>query len=227
MTDDGIVYQIKNNENGKIYVGCTTNFASRIGSYVEAAKNGTLNTALYRDMREDITKFSFSILEQGIARSELRQRESEWIVNKKSIQKGYNAVRKSGNERLSEEEVREIRDCIQNTRLKFYEIAEIYGMQRDIISDINLGRAWFDPLYEYPLRKNTVKRKKLTEEDVLHIYSLLRDPNLSFSEIASLYGWRSEAVLRKINNGTYSVSPLTASSYPIRSVDSRKGNRKR
>ena len=83
------------------------------------------------------------------------------------------------------------------------------------------AQRWLD----YPLRKATVKRKKLTEKDVYEIYSLLSDSSLTFKQIATRYGWSSEAVLRKINNGTYSISPLPKSAYPIRVVDSRKGKR--
>ncbi|TAO04553.1 MAG: hypothetical protein EYR95_03555 [Phormidium sp. SL48-SHIP] len=227
MKNDGVIYQILNHSNGKVYIGCTTSFAGRIGSHIKNAYGGALATDLYKDMNQDITQFSFQILEQQIPRSDLRRKESEWIIQKDAIRSGYNAVRTSGNEKLSEEELHEIRDYIQSTRLKFSEIGEMYGVKEGIIADINLGRAWFDDNCTYPLGKSTVKRKKLTEEDVLEIYSLLQNPELSFRDIASVYGWRSEAVLRKINNGTYSISPLPPSSYPIRSVDSRKGQRQR
>lgn len=227
MPNTGVIYQITNHQNGKVSIGCTSDFASRIKSHINAAIQGKTETKLYRDMRKDITNFSFRILEAGVSISMLRQKESEWIVNKKSVQNGYNVVRVSGKEKLTEELLHEIREAIQSTKFKFCELAKLYDVQPATIADINLGRAWLDDKYEYPLRKNTVKRKKLTEADVKEIYILLKNNNLSFQEIASQYGWKSEAVLRKINNGTYSISPLPKDAYPIRPVDSRKGIRKR
>lgn len=91
---------------------------------------------------------------------------------------------------------------------------------------ISQEKSWVTSETEYPLRKSTVKRKQLTHKDIGAIYDLLRDETLSFKDIAQIYGWKSEAVLRKINNGTYSNSPLPASDYPIRPIDSRKGRTK-
>jgi hypothetical protein len=63
----------------------------------------------------------------------------------------------------------------------------------------------------------------LTMEKTGLVYQIKNLENSS--EIALELGWSSEAVLRKINNGTYSVSPLPKECYPIRSVDSRKGRK--
>ncbi len=220
----GIVYQITNCKNGKIYIGCTTqNFGVRISQHIRSV--GSIKTDLYNDMAANIKDFCFQILEDGIPSSDLKKRESQWIDKLQSSITGYNQVVVSGNERLINHQVWEIRDYIMTTNLKFSQIADYYNISDSLVADINLGRAWLDESLTYPLRRQTVKRKHLTEEDIDQIYNLLRDPSLTFKQIADKFGWSSEAVLRKINNGTYKNSPLPKESYPIRAVDSRKGRR--
>lgn len=220
----GVVYQIKNLKNGKIYIGCTTqNFGVRFAQHIRSV--GSIKTDLYEDMAKNIKEFCFQIIEDDIPHSDLRKRESYWIEKLQSSTNGYNQVVVSGNERLTEHEIWEIRDYIMTTNLKFTEIASFYNISPALIADINLGRAWLDESLEYPLRKQTVRRKHLSEEDIYEFYQLLRDESLTFKQIAEKFGWSSEAVLRKINNGTYSISPLPKESYPIRTVDSRKGRR--
>ncbi|MEG3436105.1 GIY-YIG nuclease family protein [Pannus brasiliensis CCIBt3594] len=224
MDKVGLVYQIKNLKNSKVYIGCTAaNFGVRISQHLRSV--GVVRSPLYDEMNLDIKSFSFQIIENEIPISNLRERESYWIRYFNSSMIGYNQVIVSGNEKLTESIVWEIRDLLMTTRLKFAEIANLYGVSSDAIADINLGRSWLDESLEYPLRKQTVKRKQLSTDDIHEIYKMLRDPSLSFSEMAQKLGWSSEAVLRKINNGTYSVSPLPKECYPIRSVDSRKGRK--
>jgi predicted DNA-binding protein YlxM (UPF0122 family) len=176
-------------------------------------------------MNKDIKNFCFSVIEDNVLYNELRNRESYWINHFQSVTSGYNQVFFSGNEKLSKDNVWEIKDLIINTNLKFLEIANYFDISNDAIADINLGRAWFEELNEYPLRKSTIKTKKLLEKDVHDIYNLLRDESMSFQEITEEYGWSSQSVLRKINNGTYRISPLNEDSYPIRGVDSRRGRK--
>lgn len=220
----GVVYQIKNLKNGKIYIGCTTiNFGNRLAQHIRSI--GQIKTDLYDDMEKDIKDFSFCVIEDNIPCRDLRKRESHWIHFFQSTVNGYNQVLFNGNEKLTEHNIWEIKDLIISTNLKFLEIADMYRISPDAIADINLGRAWLDESAEYPLRKRTIKRKRLSENDIYQIYELLRDQTLSFKQITERYGWSSEAVLRKINNGTYNISPLPKECYPIRSVDSRKGRK--
>ena len=220
----GIVYQITNLKNAKVYIGCTTqNFGVRISQHIRSI--GSIKTDLYNDMANNIKDFCFQIIEDGIPSSNLKKRESYWIDKLQSSLNGYNQVVVSGNERLINHEIWEIRDYVMTTNLKFAEIADYYNISSALVADINLGRAWLDESLNYPLRRQTVKRKHLTEENIYEIYNLLRDSSLTFKQIAERFGWYSEAVLRKINNGTYNISPLPKESYPIREVDSRKGKR--
>lgn len=220
----GIVYQIENLKTGRIYIGSTSqNFGARIAQHIRSI--GIIKSELYLDMSKSITDFSFQIIEDNIPLIELQQKESDWIHRLKSSVTGYNNVVVSGNERLTQVGVWEIKHYLLNTNLKFSKIGEMYNLSSCAVSDINLGRAWYNKDLSYPLRKKTVKRKRLTEQDIYDIYKLLSGSDVSFKQIASQYGWQSEAVVRKINNGTYSISPLPKNSYPIRPVDSRKGKR--
>jgi group I intron endonuclease len=215
---------ILNVSNGKRYVGLTTNFPTRIRSHLQVASTLKIDSELYRDMNTNLTNFSFQILQEQVPLKKLREVETNWIEKLGTLSE-YNIVRKSGNERLNENEIDEICSLIETTNLKFEEIALIFEVSSALIADINLGRAWGNSKFIYPLRKTTVKRKKLTEKDILDIYEKLRNPLLSFDDIKKCYGWDSQAVLRKINNGTYSIKLLPSEAYPIRPVDSRKGKR--
>jgi predicted DNA-binding protein YlxM (UPF0122 family) len=178
-------------------------------------------------MKNTPEKFGFQILEAGVPLSRLRIAESEWISKLKSSVDGYNRCVHSGNEKLTELQVTEIEAMLEAEKLAFKEIADLFDIDSSAVSDINRGKSWRKPLKEYPLRKSTVTRKKLSLDDLEQIHELLADNSMSFSAIAAMFGWKSQAVLRKINAGTYSIRLRPQNVYPIRPVDSRKGSRQR
>ncbi|WP_072619602.1 GIY-YIG nuclease family protein [Spirulina major] len=221
----GIVYKIENTKTGQVYIGCTNfSLGRRLSQHLRCA--GVIDTPLYHDLDSDITNFIFSVLECDIPLNCLRERESAWIQDYDSVNTGYNQVSVSGNEKLGIQLVTELQSLLLSTDMKFKDIADMYEVSETVISDINRGKTWFSETFIYPLRRKTVKRKKLTENEVHQIYDQLRDISLSFQDIASSWGWESQAVLRKINNETYRISPLSKEAYPVRPVDSRKGKRK-
>ena len=221
----GIVYKIQNLDNGKVYVGCTFNFGRRMNEHLCDAASGKADTDLYRDMGQSPERFTFQIIECNISPSDLKARESHWISFYDSARNGYNRCVYAANEELDEYQVDEIAKMLSTSTIKFSEIAKIFGVDESTISDINRGKTWYSSNNTYPLRRNTVKRKKLSLDTLKQIHDLLRDPCISFREIANRFGWESEAVVRKINAGTYSIRLYDMNEYPIRFVDSRKGSR--
>jgi AraC-like DNA-binding protein len=224
IKDTGVIYQIKNLKNNKIYVGCTIRgFGNRIAEHFRNME--IMNTPLYIDMRANIQNFCFQIIEDGIPINNVKKRESFWIRELKSSEYGYNQIIVSGNEKISDVEVLEIRNLILTTNTSFTDIAKLYDVSESVVTNINVGKTWYDTNFKYPLRKRLYERKYLTVEDIHQVYEKLRNPNLSIADIAQEMGYASQAVIRKINAGLYSISPLPQESYPIRQVDSRKGQR--
>ena len=77
----GVIYQIKNKINNKIYIGQTANFHRRISDHKRQLRNGThknvyLRAAWATDGEEN---FEFSILESDISNENLHDREQFWI----------------------------------------------------------------------------------------------------------------------------------------------------
>ncbi len=224
---NGVVYKIQNIDNGKTYVGCTRNFGQRISCHLTRAFVGDTSFLFYPELRESPEKFVFQILESDVPLFDLKVKESRWISELCTVQDGYNQCVVSGNEILTEPEVNDIKMMLEMEIVKFSDIATMFGVDPCAISDINRGKSWHDPSRIYPLRKNTVVRKKLSVDDLQRIHDMLADETFSFVDIAKEFGWESQAVVRKINAGTYSIRLYPLDAYPIRSVDSRKGSRKR
>lgn len=224
--ETGVIYKVQNLENERAYIGCTRNFPQRIGQHLLLSSIGDESLRFYPELKKYPEKFYFQILESGVTLCRLRERESYWINKLNSIECGYNECLYSGNEKISLIQVNEIKLILKTEKTKFSVIAEFFNIDASTISDINCGKAWYDPSITYPIRRSTVKRKKLSIDQLRLIHELLSDTNISFSEIAAMFGWESESVIRKINAGTYSVKVLDDNSYPIRSIDSRKGSRR-
>lgn len=89
------IYQIKNEINGKIYIGKSVNIFKRWQSHKDNAKDKKEKSYLYLAMRKyGIENFSFSILEE-IPENKLDEREKFWIKEKESFYtsgKGYNCT---------------------------------------------------------------------------------------------------------------------------------------
>lgn len=89
------IYQIKNNVNGKVYVGQTVNFAHRKRQHFKALKENThYNQYLQRSFNKyGQAGFSFEVIEECLPEF-LNERERYWIQAKQSeyAEKGYNAA---------------------------------------------------------------------------------------------------------------------------------------
>lgn len=86
------VYLIKNNLNGKCYVGSSSNIMRRWNYHKAPSSWKSLRNDLYKDFQEyGIENFSFEVLEE-CSESELFQRERYYIEALRTIETGYNKL---------------------------------------------------------------------------------------------------------------------------------------
>lgn len=112
--------------------------------------------------------------------------------------------------------VEQIHKELASTKKTYENISKEYNVSTNIIANINHGRikAYILEGYSYPIRKNS--NNKLSNEDLLKIYDLLRSTKLSMIEISKKFGV-SDSTIGNINRGKTYYNPQME--YPIRSVN--------
>ena len=150
------IYKIENKINGKSYIGQSANIERRWKSHRVSSKSK--NDILYQDIRKyGIDFFDFSILEE-CSQNELNEKETYWIKFCNSyIPNGYNktfgGVNNGHSQKLTYEQVIQIRKELKETKNTGLFLAEKYNVTKDVITGINVGRYWYEKDIEYPIRK--------------------------------------------------------------------------
>ena len=151
------IYKIENQVNQKVYIGQSTNIATRWRRHRSEANNLNNSYPLYRAMRKyGLENFSFEIIEE-CSREDLDSRERYWIKKFDSYYNGYNQT--SGGQNggasisLQSSDVLEIIELLKTTTLGNQEIAKEYNVSENTICGINTGYYWFQDDIDYPIRK--------------------------------------------------------------------------
>lgn len=224
-------------DNQKIYIGRTNSLRRRmiehIGKDVREHPELSISKAIIKHKIIDI-----SLLEELPAEDiDLqRQREIYWIAQYNSyLDKtiGYNetpggdgtaeGIYNISASITSQEQLDKIIDLLLNSSLTYEEICQECGLtNRMILTRINSGQHYFNPNLSYPLRKKRIDRNELNNKQskffnnkdlLLDIIETLKNINLSYDEICSIYGI-SMTLLTNINTGKrYKVDGIN---YPIR-----------
>ena len=157
------IYKIKNKINGKVYIGLSTNIEKRWNKHKNEPFNlssAQYNCLLYKAIRKyGLDNFEFSIIEE-CSKEMLPKREKYWIKYYNSFIgfdncNGYNMTiggETGAPKNLSYSDILKIQDLLINTRVSQMEIANRFNVSQVAISDINIGDAWRDDNYDYPLR---------------------------------------------------------------------------
>lgn len=216
----GLIYKYTNNINGKIYVGQTRQQLQK--HHDKHLQQLNDHTYFHRALKKyGIENFTLEIIEDNIPLEQLDEKEIYWIKKLDSYcssGKGYNETKGgqwgTSNQLLSGSQEEEIKQKLKNNlEISLTEIAKYYNVSLSCISDINVGKTFYDKNINYPIRK-TATRSKMTKEIVDKVISLLKMTNETQDEIASLIGIHSYTV-GEINRGYNSWCPSNLS-YPIR-----------
>lgn len=217
----GSIYKIQCVIDKKVYIGQTVQHPpiKRWLDHYKEIRNLSNDLYLYRAIRKiGIQNFTFQILQINVELEELNDLEINYIrkYNSDNPNKGYNLTKGgkfTAKSKINEEKVKEIINSIKNDKEKtFVEISKIFGVSREMVSDINTGETWYFHDVNYPIRDNSGLKNRLTEQDVYDIYLKLKN-KISLSEIAKEYGV-SVTNISNINNGII-YKFLDSDCYPI------------
>ena len=151
------IYKITNKINGHSYIGQSVNISKRWQNHIISSSNKNdkgYEYPLYRAIRKyGISNFSFEVLEE-CSQNLLNEREKYWI---KKLSPVYNQTlggQTGGSSKLNRQLVKEIQQILLNDQsglIRHSDLAKQYGVHKDTIRDINVGRSWFDEDLKYPL----------------------------------------------------------------------------
>lgn len=154
------IYKVTNQENGMVYVGQSIDIENRWRQHKQKSLNGDNNYFHNALTKYGIDSFTFEVLEE-CSISQLDERERYWIQVLNSIYPyGYNMtdggqLNHTNYIYLSKEQIRTIYDLLlNNLSLSINEIANLFHVSFQTISDINNGKTHREDTYQYPLRKN-------------------------------------------------------------------------
>lgn len=110
-----------------------------------------------------------------------------------------------------------IKKLLEENILSMQEIAEMFGVQRNAISHINLGKSHYHEDWNYPLRKENKKNNRCISETILlKIIEDLKNTNKSFRQIARENNISNHSIIQGINSGTTKTYYRSDIEYPIR-----------
>lgn len=100
---------------------------------------------------------------------------------------------KTSNAKLTEDDVREIKNLLKGKTMTHQEIANRYNVNKSTINNIKRNKAWTQvgedvSIVEYSKKGTSNSQAKLTDSDVREIKTLLKEGIAKQKEIAEMYG---------------------------------------
>lgn len=159
------IYKIENKLDGKVYIGQSINIEERWKIHKKSIHccGNEYDYPLYRAIRlHGLENFEWSIIEECL-KEELNNKEKFYIKEYKSIVPyGYNQTFGGQDNfghsmKLTYDKVEEIRLALKNTNETGLSLANRFGVSKDTITSINVGRSWYENNIEYPIRPMTFR----------------------------------------------------------------------
>ena len=228
MENKNVIYAYKRKDINKIvYVGQTVNLNNRhyrhikIDPYDDTLKE--YNYPLSRGIRKyGENNYELIILEKGLLRKQLNERERYWIKYYNTYYDGYNQSLGGSNPVMikhDEEEIDKVIDLLKNTTLSFQKIADECQISLTHVYNINTGQRRKRDNIEYPIRSSLAKGTrgiKFSQQECEEIHNfILNNPKKTFKEIAKKYNC-SDWTIRQINKGATKAYKLEKYKYPLR-----------
>lgn len=173
------IYIITNTVTNISYVGQATNISRRIRQHLRSSmsiKAKDYQYPLHQAIRKyGIDSFSFNILEECSSEM-LNDREVYWVAFYNTYKNGYNQT--SGGYqsirqiKLTEEDANKIIFRLINTEDSYEQLAQEFGVSKDMLGRINAGVCWNNPNLTYPLRNGTAVRLKALLNTGIGVYQL-------------------------------------------------------
>ena len=148
------IYKITNKKNNHCYIGQSKNIEKRWSNHIYHDKSKD-EYPLYRAFKKyGINNFIFEIIEECTLK-ELNEKEQYYIKlyqpeYNQTVGVDYNIVSK----KLTYQEVQKIQQILitdKEGNISHQDLANEYGVHKDTIRDINVGRTWYNDELSYPL----------------------------------------------------------------------------
>lgn len=163
------IYKITNKKNGHSYIGQAKNIDRRIYFHLLSTITETrsdYNYPLHIAIRKyGLDAFELDILEKCSIK-DLNSKEQYWIKFYHTYKQdpeysgGYNLTAGGKQSirhiKLTEAEAIKIKTLLLETSLTTQEIADSFKITRDYVNRINVGDAWYQSTFDYPIRKTPV-----------------------------------------------------------------------
>ena len=157
-----------------------------------------------KDLKEGELSYDFLSTKYGIGKDQITmintgKRYTEFLegeeypLRKKVVSRGKKNMVKS---KLTDMDLVEIISLLQEGKVKYDDIAEKYGVNRQSIVQINAGKfeSSVKEKYTFPIRTKHIRQEKgvksfkLSEDDLHNISRLLKSNDLTFKQIGEMYG---------------------------------------
>jgi group I intron endonuclease len=217
--ENGKIYKYTNLVNGMVYIGQTKQTLEQRDYKHQTQLND--NTYFHRAIKKyGRENFVLELVEDNISFNKLNEKEKYYIDYFESFYttgKGYNLTQggqwSSGTQKLTLQQVKEIKWLLANTDLSFHTIGNDYNITLYCISDINRGKTFIDESISYPIR-NSPLRSYLDETKINIILDMILNTSMTQEEIGLATDVHPYTV-GEINRGTNSWCPKDLK-YPLR-----------
>lgn len=191
-----IIYKYKSPSN-KYYIGITDNEDRRKSEHRKKQNNSETTKFARAIQKYGFDNLDYSILAEVETYEEANEKEIEYIIEYDSFENGYNGTKGGDwvftNGKLSEGEVDEIRDLLEQNTLTEQRISELYDVSVSTISEICSNKRWRRHMNSRDIKREHLTQKgslnheaKLTEDSVREIKTKL-SKGISRSQLVEEY----------------------------------------
>lgn len=236
------IYKFTNKINGRCYIGQTNNLQKRYNGHKSESFNPKVNgywLPLHCAIRKyGIKNFSYEVIEEiadGESQHFIDEREKYFIQYYHSLtdENGYNVTiggegcpkpPLSYEEKLERsklftgKEIQDIQQRLINDE-EYDDIEKVYApkLKRTFLVNINTGTNFYNPDFNYPLKKNA--KSKFSQKEIREIKNRIKSGEI-YSSIQKDFNIKSAGFLSMINTGKYFYSD--EDTYPLCNKGCRK-----